>query len=42
MCEIRFHDVSITLYVRLHCDVILHKKSKTWLNEYVLDPYFSI
>ena len=30
----------ITIYVCLHHDVILRKKSKTWPNEYVLDLYF--
>ena len=40
-CKIRFHDVIYcTVHTcMLHYDVILRKKSKTWPNEYVLDPY---
>ena len=36
-CKIRHLDRTVGM---LHHDVIQHKNSKTWPNEYILDPYF--
>ena len=42
-CEIRFHDVICQSTVPMYSYAkILKHGLPTWLNEYVLDPYFSI
>ena len=42
-CEIRFHDVIDQSTVSMYSYAkILKHGWPTWLNEYVLDPYFSI